>query len=427
MSIFISIASYRDPETIPTIIDAYNKASNKKDIRFGVALQEDANFSNKNILPKSINIDFIEYDWRESQGTCWARNCIQKLLFNNEDFYLQLDSHHRFCENWDKTLMNLFAELSLKQDSKPIIGGYCPGYSPSSSFLEDKPMRISSFPEFSSLGDLMFSPKVIKDFKKLREDNITNIPARFLSGHFIFTIGDFVKECPYDPNMYFRGEELTLSARAFTNNYDFFHPLQSIIWHEYLRLNQTKHWDDHTKENGFVITSSNRDIVAKQRARQLLGMEKNMTQFGKYGLGNSRSLHDYELFAGLNFSQKLVHKYAYDINDDAPYPHTMTEENWKTGMMNKYIVEFDMPSNYINSILEQEANSLAFICYNNKNKTIYRKDIQKKDFQNFNTNTVKLASNMLDRPHRLTIFPFKKDKKTLKPENILFIRTLNEQ
>ena len=427
MSIFISIPSYRDPETIPTIIDAYNKASNKKDIRFGVILQEESGFSNKNLLPKSINIDFIEYDWRESQGTCWARNCIQKLLFNNEDFYFQLDSHHRFCENWDKTLIDLFTELSLKEYFKPIIGGYCPGYFPSSSSLEDKPMRMASFPEFSSLGDLMFSPKVIKDFKKLRENNITYIPARFLSGHFIFTIGDFVKECPYDPNMYFRGEELTLSARAFTNNYDFFHPLQSIVWHEYLRFDQIKHWDDHTKENGFVVTSSDRANIAKQRARQLLGMEKNVTQFGKYGLGNSRNLHDYELFAGLNFSQKLVHKYAYDINDDAPYPHIMAEDNWKEGMMNKYIVEFDVPNNYMNSVLEQEANSLAFIFYNNKNKTIYRKDIQKRDFQNFNTNTIKLASNMLDKPHRLTILPFKKDKKTLKPENILFIRILNEQ
>jgi hypothetical protein len=90
MSIFISIASYRDPETIPTILDAYNKAKNKNDIRFGVLLQEEKNFSKKDLLSTDINLDIIEYDWRESQGTCWARHSIQKLLYNNEDFYFQL-------------------------------------------------------------------------------------------------------------------------------------------------------------------------------------------------------------------------------------------------------------------------------------------------------------------------------------------------
>ncbi len=424
MSIFISIASYRDPETIPTIIDAYNKAYNKQDIRFGVVLQEESGFSNKNLLSPEINIDFIEYDWRESQGTCWARNCAQKLLFNNEDFYFQLDSHHRFCENWDKILIDLFQELSTKY-TKPIIGGYCPGYKPSSNNLEDKPMRILSFPDFTDLGDLMFSPKTIKDFKKLREQNITHIPAKFLSGHFIFTTGNFVKECPYDPNMYFRGEELSLSARAFTHNYDFFHPTQSIVWHEYIRSDQIKHWDDHTTENGFVTTSNDRAIAAKKRARHLLGMEKNITQFGKYGLGTNRTLHDYELFSGLNFSQKLVHKYTYDINNEAPYPYMMTEEDWQSGMMNKYSVEFDIPHNYINSIIEQNANSLAFVFYDNLDKTVYRKDIQKKHFPNYNTNTIKVTSNMLNKPHRLTMLPFTKNKESLSAHNIRLMRMLN--
>jgi len=421
MSIFVSIASYRDPETIPTIVDAYNKASNKTDVRFGVLLQEPENFSNKSLLPSELNIDFIDYDWRESQGTCWARHNIQKLLFNNEDFYFQLDSHHRFCENWDTKLLDLYSELSSKYD-KPIIGGYCPGYSPDNDILEDKPMTMLSFPDFSDLGDLMFSPRLIKDFEKLRAKNISNIPARFLSGHFIFASASFVKDCLYDPNMYFRGEELTLSARAYTHGYDFFHPTQSIVWHEYLRTNQIKHWDDHTKENGFIVTSNERANSAKQRARHLLGMEKNRTQFGKYGLGKARSLHDYELFAGLNFSQRLVHKYAYNINDDSPYPYVMAEDEWKQGMMNKYTVEFDLPNNYIMNLLEQKTNSLAFLFYDSKDRTVYRKDIQRKDFLRYNTNTVKMTNNMDGKPSRLNLMPFLPDKQILPTHSIRSIR-----
>ena len=50
------------------------------------------------------------------------------------------------------------------------------------------------------------------------------IKARTISGHFYFTSGEFIKEVPYDPDIYFGGytEETTLSVRAFTNGYDFF-------------------------------------------------------------------------------------------------------------------------------------------------------------------------------------------------------------
>jgi nucleoside-diphosphate-sugar epimerase len=54
-------------------------------------------------------------------------------------------------------------EETQKTYSKPIIGGYCPGYVPKNDKnLEQKPMRIASFADFTDLGDLMFIPKVIK-------------------------------------------------------------------------------------------------------------------------------------------------------------------------------------------------------------------------------------------------------------------------
>lgn len=426
MSIFISIASYRDPETIPTIIDAYNKAKFKENLRFGVLLQEEEGFSKKEKLHKNIKVDFLDYDWRESQGTCWARNTIQKLLFDNEDYYLQLDSHHRFCESWDEELITLFEDLN-KRHEKPIIGGYCPGYFPKDDKnLEQKPMRIASFPDFTDQGDLMFIPKVIKDYEKLQKKNIKSIKARFLSGHFIFAGTSFVKECIYDPNMYFRGEELSLSARAYTSGYDLFHPTKPIVWHEYLRSEQIKHWDDHTKNNGFLITSEHRSNIGKQRARHLLGIEKNSTKFGKYGLGNKRSLHEYELYSGLNFSQKLVHKHTYDINDVSQEPYVMTEDEWSSGMLNEYAVEFDIPNNYIPNLLEKNVNSLAIILFDSKDNISYRKDIKNIDFKNLNTNILRIKGSMESKPHRVSLIPFLENKTSLQIQIIRSLRVSNE-
>lgn len=382
--IFVSIASYRDPQTAYTIKDLIAKAKNKKSIIIGVCLQHE---KNEIILPKYDNLKILEYNWRESQGTCWARHNIQKFLYEDENYYFQLDSHHRFCENWDSILIDTTKKLKEKYD-KPIIGGYCPAYKPDKdSDLENRPMKISCFPDFSTSGDLMFVPRVINNHESINNKESV-IPARFLSGHFIFAENSFCYDCLYDPNLYFRGEELTLSARAYTHGYDMFHPTQSIVWHEYIRKKQIKHWDDHTRKNGFVTDSNKRADLAKERARYLLGIEKNnKIKFGRYGLGNKRQLHEYELYCGLSFSTKQVHNHAYDVNNIYPPPRILSEEEWESGLMRKYKVSCNIDKKFVlllNERLDIDYVTVSFrdinntLCYNQKIKRPNLASIQEK-------------------------------------------------
>ncbi|MEZ5285183.1 MAG: GlcNAc-transferase family protein [Vicinamibacterales bacterium] len=39
--------------------------------------------------------------WQASRGACWARAEIMGR-YAGEDYYLQLDSHHRFADGWDE-------------------------------------------------------------------------------------------------------------------------------------------------------------------------------------------------------------------------------------------------------------------------------------------------------------------------------------
>lgn len=403
--IFVSIASYRDPQVIPTIVDLFKKAKNPDQIRVGLCLQHEEDETNLDPI-SDLNVDILEYNWRESQGTCWARHIIQKDLLQDEQYYLQLDSHHRFCDNWDQELITSIEELKGKYQ-KPIIGGYCPGYKPEDDTnLEPKPMRICSFADFTDLGDLMFVPRTIKNYEEMQQKEIKYIKARFLSGHFIFADSLFCKECMYDPNMYFRGEELSLSARAYTSGYDFFHPTKAIVWHEYLREKQIKHWNDHTTSNGFIVTSDQRAKIGKQRARQLLGMERHNTNFAKYGLGNVRTLHEYELYSGLCFSLKQVHYKTYDINDQYIEPHIMKESEWSTGLMKKINVEFDLPNNYFTQLNKQSVNSLGILFFDNKDILCYRKDIKKPELSRMKLDNMKMQFSVNSIPHRATLVPF---------------------
>lgn len=368
-TIFVSIASYRDPELIPTIKDCIAKAQYPGRVRFGICWQKDDSEDISEIL--SDNTKVYDCDWRESKGACWSRHLIQKNLFDNETYYLQLDSHHRFLQNWDTELIDLLDFAKTNYSLKPLIGTYGTTYWPNQyeNDLHQVAYKINTFDRFGDDGDLISKPNSINT-------NLTDrlITARLLSGHFIFSDGSFVKECMYDPNYYFRGEELVLSVRAYTHGYDMFHPTKPIIWHEYLRSEKHKHWSDHKKENGILIEGEDRNIRSKERQRKLLGMEKNDINFHQYGLGNVRTLHDYELYAGIDFKQRRVHKYAYNIRNDSPDPYIMTEDEWNSGMLNKYEIDIEWDLSAIPSLMDYDFWFFGF--ENASGQLVYRNDFK---------------------------------------------------
>lgn len=377
--IFVSIASYRDPELLPTLRDLFVKAKNPELLRVGICWQKSEDESIEEFLYND-NVRLYTCPWERSKGACWARHVIQKHLYDNEEYYFQLDSHHRFLQNWDAHLKVLHKEAE-NNHSKPIIGTYGTTYFPDKpdAPLLNEPYRIHLFDTFTEDGDIISRPQPIINHLDLKKNNTNLIPARCLSGHFIFAKGDFCKECIYDPNLYFRGEEITLSARAYTHGYDMFHPTYSIVWHEYLRKEKSKHWNDHVETNGFEINHEARNIRSKQRQRRLFGMDLSNLDFKHYGLGNKRSLHEYELYCGVDFMNRRVHRFAARLSDDhnEPEPFVMSEKEWDSGMLTKHHItvnwEFDQ-------IPDNTAFDFWFFGFEDKeDKLLWRKDINQED------------------------------------------------
>jgi hypothetical protein len=400
-NIFISIASYRDKQLVPTVLDCISKAKYPNNLFFGINWQRDESEDISDIN-KLSNIKIEEYDWRESKGACWARHSIQKHLYDNQDFYLQLDSHHRFINDWDEHLFALYNE-ALNSSSKPIIGTYGTTFWPEKNIpLKNEPYRISTFESFGTDGDIISRPIYIKNHIAVNKERKL-IKARLLSGHFIFTHGNFVNECMYDPNFYFRGEELSLSARAYTHGYDFFHPSYTVIWHEYLREKSPKHWIDHVKKNGFVEEGEHRNASSKKRQRKLFGIDHNDIDFKQYGFGNVRSLHDYELYVGLDFKNQRVHKSAYDPREEYLEPHIMTHQEWTSGMLDKYEFDIEWP---LNQIPDNKNYSMFFFGFETKDgKLLYRKDLKEEKYLKKFTNKIKSTVYTEERPFRCVIIP----------------------
>jgi len=316
--IFIQIASYRDPQLIPTIKDCIAKARNPKNLVFSIAWQhsEEDEWDNLDEFMFDKRFKIVDIDYRTSQGACWARNELQKN-YDGEEYTLQLDSHHRFVENWDEECIKMIKHLQNKGHEKPLLTGYISSFDPENDpdGRNMVPWKMN-FDRFIPEGAVFFLPAAIDNFNDWAEP----IPARFYSAHFCFTLGQFCLEVPHDPNYYFHGEEISIAVRAYTWGYDLFHPHRIVAWHEYTRKGRRKQWDD---DNKWVT----RNLECHKRNRKLFEMDGEVKDidFGVYDFGTVRTLRDYEKYAGISFKRRAVQKYTLE-NNLAPNPELNDEE-----------------------------------------------------------------------------------------------------
>ena len=105
MSIFISIASYRDLELPKTVNSLYQNADNPEDLVFGIVNQDARNkHATFPHLKDQLRTNNIHY--KDAKGAGYARKLAMEL-YDNEDYFFQVDSHMRFAKGWDTKLKNM--------------------------------------------------------------------------------------------------------------------------------------------------------------------------------------------------------------------------------------------------------------------------------------------------------------------------------
>jgi hypothetical protein len=321
----------------------------------------------------------LDYHWSKSKGLCWARSEIQKL-WEGEEYTLQLDSHHRFLQDWDTELIEM---MKMTGSEKPIITSYAGMYRPSDNqLLNVEPYKMVAS-NFTPGGTILFRPHTIENWQNLDKP----IPARFVSGHFFFTIGKHCEEYKYDPNIYFAGDEISLSIRSFTLGYDLFHPHKTVVWHEYTREGRTKHWTDFNTDNlstGVVEKPWwEMDNDSKRRLRHMLQEEDNNIDLGEYGLGNVRTHRDYELYAGINFKEKRLH----DDTLRGVNPPINDETEWYLRQKQVFELELDIP--------HTENFSFIYIGIEDKEGTV----IHRQDLTSYEPK-LNVSIESYERPHK---------------------------
>ena len=343
-TILVHLPSYRDPELVPTIESALANAKYPKRVHFGICRQfhpEDG-FDNLDKWRSDKRFHIMDVQYEKAQGLPWARAQINEKLLTNQDYICQLDSHHRFAQDWDERLIDMHKSLEAK-GHKPILAAYLPLYTP----FNDPAGRTMEpwqqhFVCFYPHGTIFIRPGLLKGWQDMEEP----APSRFLSGHFCFARSEWAKEIKHDPDIYFSGEEINLTVRSYTHGYDMFHPHELVIWHSTMREERSGmlKWDDDAKKG---VNWGQKQDYARRKIRCLFRAEEGIDLTG-YDLGTVRTLAEYEAYAGVNFKERKVQKYTIENH----YPPTPIDSPWSNSFYHLVnITRNELPANDYKFIL----------------------------------------------------------------------------
>lgn len=328
-TIFIAIACYRDKELIPTIQSAIYNAKNPDRLHFGVAIvykEGDEKWWEALSVFPNVKLDVKEGNF-DNTGLGRQR-ADANALFNDEDYYLQIDSHMRFDLYWDDLMIHHLESIKALGDEKPLITGYPRAYAP-----DAYPAVRGAYPYFNEVSKENY-------FRQRRGHNnvpcfrVGKIPFKFFQetgfprhGDRIFTRfetlalatavspaqlfaeGRYVKEVPANREIRFLEEEQYYAILSYMQGYNFYTPRVTGIMHFYseaegqllLEPGQRPHPMDDYPEAYNHASYLEENLGGVKVFRDLKEMK-----------GTPRSFDDYGKFAKIDYEQR---RYTGPVNE----------------------------------------------------------------------------------------------------------------
>jgi precorrin-2 methylase len=241
-SIFVVIAAYRDPELSSTVRNLVDSSSGRFFIHLSIHTQgpesDEYDFSDLANKP-NIRVTHKHSLPPGSHGVGWARSVGQQA-YDGEDYYLQIDSHVQMIADWDRVIVDQLSAVTTQGDA--ILTAYLPGFK-----FED--------------GVRTVAHQLPTRFRVIRDNGLLKATSEFIppgnqpvetlwfAGGFAFSTGSFVSRVPYDPEIFFQGEEITMAIRAYTAGFRLYCP--SVFVGAHLYKSKTAASDSTNKPHRF--------------------------------------------------------------------------------------------------------------------------------------------------------------------------------
>lgn len=290
-TIFVSIASYRDPDCKETVGDLFTTASQPDRIFVGICEQTDTadtDLAAEDFDMWKNHVVILKMHASEARGPTFARY-ICSLMCSRQKYYLQIDSHMRFVQNWDGVLIEMFKSLP----GKVVISTYPADLKHHTDYKAGAVLKTVPI-----MRGLISDPRGIyrPQAAEMRALPDSPVPGALVAAGFLFAESSaLLGQVPFDPHLddVFSGEEVLLSARLFTHGFVAYSPDRPIAFHKYVRPGEPRFWDRQRD-----------DSDALRRMRLILGLSKEepvhlKRNIKRYGIGTERSMEDFWAASGL--------------------------------------------------------------------------------------------------------------------------------
>lgn len=303
-SIFISVAAYCDPMLAFTLASARAQASYPERVFIGVVEQSfEGQALRLNDEWSREHLRWTRVDALEARGPCWARS-LAMALYQGEDWYLQVDSHTWFEPGWDERLV-CWAQRSAEHNPRSILTCYPNPF----ELRNGHPVALAVTNRvlaFVAKGDTEFAgdhPVLMFEGVGVETDQL--VPSVHVAGGCLFAPGRIVDDLPYDPHLYFHGEEQAYALRAWTRGWDIFHIPGMPLYHLYTQPGtapRPMHWSPE-QDARREVRSAALELASRRRLAELLWQGADL---GAYGLGTTRTLADYGAFSGIDYAARSI-------------------------------------------------------------------------------------------------------------------------
>ena len=340
LTIFVSIISYRDPETLPTLQSLYSTACHPSRVFAGVVWQVDPVADAAFVFPSpssssstasvpSSHLRQLFLHHTAARGPLYARHLCRRL-YGGQQLLLQVDSHMRFVDGWDVQLIDQLYRASTAASPDPsqqraaVITGYPSGYevkgsgahgakeppiSPSvnvmaaSHFAPDGLLRIKGIPLHQRPTPSPTSAAVPSPSSHSHPPQLPSpLPSLFVSAGFLFTSARQLRLPAVPPSSFpflFFGEELLLSLQCWAAGFDAFHCAPHVAVHCWER-GYRKGWRE------VVGAEGEGEREGKERLSRIMRGEEEAGPW----LAKRRGVKEYWEWVGVDWVSKSVSERA---------------------------------------------------------------------------------------------------------------------
>lgn len=303
-TIFISIAAYCDPLLGFTLRSAHSQAADPSRLVFGVVEQA---LPGQQLRLQAAwahaQVRWLRLHALEARGPCWAR-ALAMSLYQGEDWYFQVDSHTWFEPGWDDRLLRQ-ARRCAAINPRCLVSCYPNPFQmvagePSATVVGAQVLAhvVSESCEFAAGHPVLF-------FEGVPVASDAPVPGLHIGAGCLLAPGRVVDELPYDPHLFFHGEEQAFALRAYTHGWDIFHVPGMPVYHQYHLADappRPLHWSVELDQQRAVRSA----MLTEAANRRLAALLWHGADLGAYGLGRQRSLADYAAFSGIDYAARRI-------------------------------------------------------------------------------------------------------------------------